>query len=213
MQQGLSTSSPAQPPALAGFSNVNRYFDKRMDVWAAKILPGELYVSMQGEMIVTVLGSCVAACIRDRVKGIGGMNHFMLPQENEHSHNWGKDALETRYGNWAMEALINEILKRGGKRGYLEVKLFGGGKVLQHMTDIGERNIGFVRRFVEEEGLKVLAEDLGGLQPRKVLYFPDTGAVKVRRLQKVENDTVFNREQEYAKKVSTGKLDGEVELF
>ena len=204
---------PKQPPALAGFQQINRYWDPRMHVWSAKILPGELYVSMHGEMVTTVLGSCVAACIRDKQKGIGGMNHFMLPVEGEHSHGWGGDALETRYGNWAMEALINEILKRGGKRGHLEVKLFGGGAVLENMTDIGERNIDFVRSFLADEGLKIAAEDLGGKLPRKVLYFPDTGSCRVRRLNHVKNSTLYSREEAYAKKVSSASTDGSVELF
>jgi chemotaxis protein CheD len=204
---------PQQPPVLAGFQDINRYWDQRMNVWAAKILPGELYVSLHGEMVSTVLGSCVSACIRDSVIGIGGMNHFMLPQEAEHSHSWGGDALETRYGNWAMESLINEILKRGGKRGYLEVKLFGGGAVLENMTDIGKRNIDFVRHFLADEGLRIVAEDLGGKLPRKVLYFPDTGAVRVRRLNEVKSDTLYSREKEYAAKVSSSSTDGSVELF
>lgn len=204
---------PQQPPALSGFQQINRYWDQRMNVWSAKILPGELYVSLHGEMITTVLGSCVSACIRDREKGIGGMNHFMLPTESKHSHAWGGDALDTRYGSWAMEALINEILKRGGRRGYLEVKLFGGGAVLENMTDIGERNIDFVRHFLAEEGLKVVAEDLGGKRPRKVLYFPDTGACRVRRLNEVKNTTLFEREKAYAKKVSSSSTDGSIELF
>ena len=105
--------SPA-PKAHPGFEGINRYWDKKMKVHAAKILPGELYVSTCGEMVVTVLGSCVSACIRDKVKGIGGMNHFMLPQDSEHSHQFKSGSahdVETRYGNWAMETLINEILK------------------------------------------------------------------------------------------------------
>jgi len=204
---------PRQPPVLAGFQQINRYWDQRMNVWAAKILPGELYVSLHGEMVSTVLGSCVSACIRDCVIGIGGMNHFMLPAEAEHSHAWGGGALTTRYGNWAMESLINEILKRGGKRGYLEVKLFGGGAVLENMTDIGARNIEFVRHFLADEGLRVVAEDLGGKLPRKVLYFPDTGAVRVRRLNEVKSETLFSREKAYAAKVSSTSTDGSVELF
>ena len=204
---------PPQPPVLAGFEKVNRYWDRNQQVHAAKILPGELYVSTHGEMIATVLGSCVSACIRDRHKGIGGMNHFMLPQDTAHSHSWGGDSLETRYGNWAMEALINEILKRGGKRGYLEVKLFGGGQVLENMTDIGARNIQFVRSYLEEEGLKIAAEDLGGVQPRKVLYFPDTGACRIRRLNRVTNETLYDREKAYAKEVNKGSNEGSIELF
>ncbi|MBV1877505.1 MAG: chemoreceptor glutamine deamidase CheD [Pseudomonadales bacterium] len=206
---------PQSPPVIPGFENINRYWDKKLKVHAAKLMPGELYVSMHGEMVVTVLGSCVAACIRDKVKGIGGMNHFMLPQETENSQNFAGTAhdVETRYGNWAMESLINEVLKRGGRRGYLEVKLFGGGKVMENMSDVGERNIDFVRRFLVEEGLKIVAEDLGGLRPRKILYFSDTGACRVRRLNQVVNNTVFSREKEYAKKVAGPATDGSIELF
>lgn len=205
-----------QPPLIQGFENINRYWDKKMAVHAAKILPGELYVSAHGEMVVTVLGSCVAACIRDTVRGIGGMNHFMLPQESENSYQFSASSahdVETRYGNWAMETLINEILKAGGKRGYLEVKLFGGGRVLESMTDVGQRNIDFVKQYLLEEGLKIAAEDLGGVRPRKVLYFPDTGACRVRRLNQVTNNTVLKREKAYASKVTTSSADGSIELF
>ena len=209
----MQDTRPRQPPALVGFSHVNRYWDQRMALWAAKILPGEVYVSLHGEMIATVLGSCVAACVRDVKKGIGGMNHFMLPEPSEHSTQWGSDNLATRYGNWAMEALINEILKRGATRANLEIKLFGGGQIIEHMTDIGMRNIQFVREFVNAEGLAIAASDLGGQRPRKVLYFPDTGAVKVKRLNKVSNQTIYSREQDYAKHVNVDSTDGSIELF
>lgn len=202
-----------QPPPLVGFSHINRYWDQRMALWSAKILPGEVYVSLHGEMIATVLGSCVAACIRDVKKGIGGMNHFMLPEPSEHSTNRGSDNLATRYGSWAMEALINEILKRGASRENLEIKLFGGGQIIENMTDIGMRNIDFVRQFVMNEGLAIAASDLGGQRPRKVLYFPDTGAVKVKRLNRVSNETIYSREREYAKHVNVDSTDGSIELF
>lgn len=209
-------SEKKQPPLIPGFENVNRYWDKKMSVHAAKILPGELYVSAHGEMVVTVLGSCVSACIRDTARGIGGMNHFMLPQDSANSHQFDPGSahdVETRYGNWAMETLINEILKAGGKRGYLEVKLFGGGRVLESATDVGQRNIEFVKQYLLEEGLKITAEDLGGVRPRKVLYFPDTGACRVRRLNQVTNNTVLKREKAYARKVTTSSADGSIELF
>ena len=130
-------TEPTHPleKALPGFDDVNRYWDKYHGKYVAKILPGECYVTTNDELVATVLGSCVSACIRDKVFGIGGMNHFMLPEPSEHSHGWGGDNLNTRYGNWAMEALINEILKRGGRRGTLEVKLFGGGQIIENMTN------------------------------------------------------------------------------
>lgn len=204
------------PPALPGFEHVNRYWDARMNLSAAKILPGEFYVSRSGEMIVTVLGSCVAACIRDKQLGIGGMNHFMLPQKGAHStENWGAAVSSaSRYGNWAMEFLINEILKLGGTRRNLEIKIFGGGNVLNGMSDVGARNIDFVRQYIFDENFRIAAEDVGDIFPRKVLYFPDTGAVKVRKLRDVANDTLLRREQEYSRNlVQKTDVSGDVELF
>jgi len=202
------------PKPLRGFEHVNRYWDKRLDVAAAKILPGEFYVSTHGEMIATVLGSCIAACIRDRVIGIGGMNHFMLPASNNHS-SWSVNDINesTRYGNWAMEYLINAILKEGGKKENLEVKLFGGGQVLANMTNIGARNIEFAVRYLEQEKLRIVAQDVGGNYPRKVLYFPDTGSVKMRKIKKQHNNTVEKREEIYRKTINQQPGGGDVELF
>ncbi|WP_250657660.1 chemoreceptor glutamine deamidase CheD [Alkalimarinus coralli] len=204
------------PRALPGFEHINRYWDKRMNLAAAKIMPGELYVSLHGEMIVTVLGSCVSACIRDRIHGIGGMNHFMLPVQGEHSSSqWGSNHISSasRYGNWAMEFLINEILKAGGERKNLEVKVFGGGNVLSNMTNIGLRNIEFVKHYLSDEGLQIAASDVGGSFPRKVLYFPDTGAVKVRKMKQTRNDTIIQREKAYIEDINKKPASGEVELF
>jgi chemotaxis protein CheD len=194
-----------QPPLSHEFEHVNRYWDKMHEVWAAKILPGEFYVSTHGEMISTVLGSCISVCIRDKKKGIGGMNHFMLPQNNEFSsENWGNNPATSasRYGNWAMEYMINAILKRGGEKKNFEVKVFGGGQMMAKMTDIGQKNILFVYQYLAEEKLKIEASDVGDIYARKVLFFPDTGNVKVRRIKNVKNDTIIRRETEYEKHVS-----------
>jgi len=158
---------------LAGFSHINRYWDKQNEIISAKILPGQFYVTKENEAIVTVLGSCISACIRDPLSGVGGMNHFMLPADNS-----GKDTKlseSARYGNFAMEMLINEILKNGGKKQNLEVKIFGGGKILRNMTDVGERNIEFAITYIKTEGLKLISSDVGSPHPRKVYYFPDSG--------------------------------------
>mgnify|MGYP006116297649 FL=1 len=170
-------TAPKMPKPLPGFENVNRYWDRQQNVAAAKILPGEFYVSVQGEMISTVLGSCISACIRDTKIGVGGMNHFMLPESADGQGSWeqnAKNGASSRYGNWAMEFLINEILKQGGRKQNMEVKLFGGGQILANMTDVGKRNIEFAIQYLEQEGLKVIAKNVGGPFPRKVLYFPDT---------------------------------------
>jgi len=205
------------PPALGGFEHINRYWDHTMSVNAAKILPGEFYVSKHGEMIVTVLGSCVSACVRDRVLGVGGMNHFMLPIQGEHStEQWGTSTVSSasRYGNWAMEFLINEILKLGGKKENLEIKIFGGGRVLDTVsTNIGERNISFVKSFLKKEGLTIQAMEAGGMYSRKVLYFPDTGAVEVRKLKSVRNKTIVRREEKYIHDIQEHPKEGDVELF
>ncbi|MBV1883785.1 MAG: chemoreceptor glutamine deamidase CheD [Pseudomonadales bacterium] len=212
----LSSPEMDLPNVLPGFEQINRYWDKRQCVFAAKILPGEFYVSKQGEMIVTVLGSCVSACIRDPIVGVGGMNHFMLPEQRENMVASRRESDEsTRYGNWAMEFLINEILKLGGRRGNLEIKLFGGSRVIQGMKnlDVGSGNVDFVRDYIRQEGLKIQSEDLGGTFPRKVLYFPDTGSVKVRKLKSIANNKLLERETQYAKQIKGKPTQGEVELF
>ena len=146
---------------LPGFEHVRRYWDPAQGSMTAKVLPGEFYVSMQDELIATVLGSCVSACIRDRRRNIGGMNHFMLPEPMGERDGWSATVgRAARYGNDAMEQLINAILKAGGKREDLEVKVFGGGRVLTQMTDIGERNIAFVRRYLAAERLDLAAAGL-----------------------------------------------------
>ena len=202
---------------LTGFEHINRYWDKNMQVPAAKILPGECYVSNRGEMIVTVLGSCIAACVRDVKKGIGGMNHFMLPIQTEQHTITRANSVNPAlcYGNWAMEFLLNSILKMGGQRENLEVKLFGGGRVLAGMNniDIGRKNIEFALSFLEKEGLRVQSRDLGDEYPRKVLYFPDTGAVKLRKMRTVANDTVQRREKAHFDSMVKRPPTGDVELF
>ncbi len=205
-----------QPPAEKGFEHVNRYYDKRQNTWVAKILPGEFYVTSHGEMISTVLGSCISACIRDKKLGIGGMNHFMLPEANDHSTaSWGSDGntAATRYGNWAMEYLLNTLYKMGSRKQDLEIKLFGGGQVLAAMTDIGQRNILFAYDFLRKEGLKIEAADVGDIFSRKVLFFPDTGSVKIRRMSSTRNETILQREKGYMERIKAHKDDSDIELF
>lgn len=205
-----------QPIPEKGFEHVNRYYDPKLNVWTAKILPGEFYVTAHGEMIATVLGSCISACVRDVKLGIGGMNHFMLPVQNEHStEQWGSDVntSETRYGNWAMEYLLNTLYKLGCSKRNLEVKLFGGGQVLASMTDVGQRNILFAYDFLRKEGLNIKAADVGDVYSRKVLFFPDTGSVKVRRITMTKNETIIQREKGYLESIRQRKDESDIELF
>jgi chemotaxis protein CheD len=205
-----------KPHALPGFNEINRYWDKVNNTFTAKILPGEFYVTTNRELITTVLGSCVSACIRDPIFGIGGMNHFMLPLEGVNSSNAWKNTdncAATRYGNVAMELLINNILKHGGDRKNLEVKVFGGGKILAQMTDVGRRNIDFVREYLNVEGFEISAEDLGDNTPRKILYDPITGKVRLKKLRSLHNNTIIHREKTYMRDLEQQPTEGEIDLF
>jgi chemotaxis protein CheD len=190
----------------------NVYYDRTFDRDAAKILPGEYYFTAKDMMIVTVLGSCVSACVRDRVNGVGGMNHFMLPDGGDSD---SPVSASMRYGTYAMEVLINELLKAGARRENLEAKVFGGGNVLRGFVaiNVGQRNAEFVRRYLHAEGIRIIAEDLNDIHPRKVYFFPRTGKVLVKKLKQLNNNTLVNREYDYAHRIQTGEVSGSVDLF
>lgn len=207
---------PPLPLPLPGFEHVRRTWNETYQSYAARILPGEYYVTKNDEGVYTTLGSCISACIRDRVSGIGGMNHFMLPAtESTEVDAWKAASLSaaTRYGNYAMEHLINEILRNGGQRQNLEVKIFGGGRIIASMTDVGARNIAFARDYLKTEGLLVTSEDVGDVFPRMVVYFPATGRVRVKRLRSLHNNTIATLETRYLESVKTQPIGGDVELF
>ena len=189
-----------------GYDHVRRYYDVTNKCYSAKILPGEYYVTNKSEMITTVLGSCVSACIYDMQHNYGGMNHFMLPGADQ------EDA-SARYGLFAMESLINEILKLGCKKENLRAKLFGGGQIIAKMTDIGQKNISFAKKFLFAEGIPLESSDLGLSFPRKVNFFPATGKVMVKRLQSVKNTTIEDRELLYMQKLAKDDISGEIDLF
>lgn len=175
------------------------YYDSAFQSQAVKVLPNEYYVTNENMMISTVLGSCVAACIHDPVTGVGGMNHFMLPEGDMQS----PASATMRYGAFAMEVLINELLKAGASRDRLEAKVFGGGAVLAAMQqmNIGERNGQFVLNYLKTEGIPVKAQDLGDVHARRINYFPRDGRVMVRKMaphhQRAE-EIIAKREQEAA---------------
>lgn len=190
------------------------YFDRTFDCEAAKISPGEYYYTDKDMLIVTVLGSCVSACIRDTISGIGGMNHFMLPDSGAADKD-SPVSESMRYGTYAMEVLINQLLRNGARRENLEAKIFGGGNVLKSFTtiNVGDRNAIFVRKFLKEEGIRVASEDLLDIYPRKVYYFPKTGRVLVKKLKNMHNDTLVKREEAYASKLKVTEVSGEIDLF
>lgn len=191
----------------------NLYFDRHLEIETAKILPGEYFVTGRDMGIVTVLGSCVAACVRDPVLGIGGMNHFMLPHEGEDRP--APLSSSARYGSYAMEVLINSLIKLGASRSRLEAKLFGGGNVLKGFTatNVGERNAVFAVEYMRTEGVRVVAQDLRDDCPRKVYFFPATGRVLVKKLRSIHNNTILRRESEYESRLSHLPVAGAVELF
>jgi chemotaxis protein CheD len=200
----------------SGFEEIlapNHYFDTHFDIEAAKILPGEYYVTSRNMLLVTVLGSCVSACIRDRTTGIGGMNHFMLPHGGEDENS--PLSASARYGSYAMEVMINQLFKLGAKRNNLEAKVFGGGNVLRGFTvaNIGERNANYVLDYLDTENIRIASQDLRDIYPRKVYFFPQSGKVLVKRLKTAHNDTIIEREKEYSSRLDHAKLSGDVELF
>jgi len=176
----------------------NLYFDTHFDRPGVKLLPNEFYTTKEDMVLVTVLGSCVAACIQDRAIGIGGMNHFMLPDDGA---DVGQPAAHSmRYGAYAMEVLINELIKAGGRRERFEAKVFGGAAVLAGMTtmNIGDRNSAFVRRYLATENIRIVAEDLQGSHPRKIAFLPRTGQVMVKKLRLAQEPSVAERERALA---------------
>jgi len=193
-------------------SGARRFFDVSMGAWVVKVFPGEYYVTKKAdEVLVTVLGSCVSACIRDPHRGIGGMNHFMLAEGE--AGGWGGMGNAARYGNFAMEKLLNELLKLGCARKALEIKVFGGGNVTDSRNLIGTDNSDFVMRYLENENLSCAAHDLRGQYPRRIQYFPKTGRVIRRLLTGGESNVVNRDENEYARRLTTNKPVGTIELF
>lgn len=214
MNDRFATSE--RPAAMPGFERVQRTWDQDHQRWSAKILPGEYFVTRSDEAIATVLGSCISACIRDPALRVGGMNHFMLPEDTTSGKSsWldPQNGLATRYGSFAMESLINDLLKCGARKERLEVKLFGGGNILSALTDIGARNIEFARAFLRMEGLTISAEDVGDTVPRRIIYFPTTGRVLVRRLRALDKQALADRERQHLATLRAKPAENDVELF
>ena len=188
-----------------------RYHDKAFGCEAVKILPGEYFATDRDMALVTVLGSCVAACLRDPVAGVGGMNHFMLP----HDDSARPLARSARYGAYAMEVLINKLMRMGARRERLEAKVFGGGAVVPGLTqiNIGEDNAKFAIEYLRNERISVSADDLMGTEPRKVYFFPRSGKALVRMLRTLRNNTILEREASYSRRLNQLPSGGDIELF
>jgi chemotaxis protein CheD len=191
------------------------YFDRNFSCDAVRILPGEYYFTGKDIMLTTVLGSCVAACIQDRISGIGGMNHFLLPDNGGDTDADSPVSDSMRYGSFAMEVLINNLLKSGARRCNLVAKVFGGGNVLPGMTtlNVGARNAQFVLRYLKTDNIPVLSEDLEDRYPRKVCFFPATGKVMVKKLKENRDANLIRQELNYTDSLKLSRSVGEIDLF
>ena len=196
-------AAPRKPGEASFF-----YRDAHFSNDAVKVLPGEYFVHDEDILITTTLGSCIAACLWDRERRVGGMNHFMLPEGSGDSG---------RYGSYAMELLINELMKRGATRMTLEAKVFGGGAVIAGMSSInvGERNTQFVIDYLQTEHIPIVSRDVLEIYPRKVCFLPASGKAMVKRLAPAHADNLLAQDrvaaQRAAAPISTG--GGSVDLF
>jgi len=197
-------------PTLPGFEGFNRFWITSQKRFAVKVKPGEHYVTKEDELLVTTLGSCISACVRDVQAGIGGMNHFILPEASSGS---SAASAGMRYGAFAMEQLINDLLKFGARRERLEVKVTGGGQMLGQVSVIGQRNVEFVREFLQIEGLPISSEDLGGDMPRKVMYMPEEGRMLVKRMPNTHMNRLLEAEAGYQRQLGNQMEETDIELF
>jgi chemotaxis protein CheD len=223
MLASIATASSAAPAASSSSHRLDKlkarphrpgeasffYFDAHFRNEAVKVLPGEYFVHDEDLLITTTLGSCIAACIWDRQQHIGGMNHFMLPDGGNGSGDSG------RYGSYAMELLIGELIKRGATRSTMEAKVFGGGAVISGMNsiNIGERNTTFVMDYLRTERITVVSKDVMDVYPRKVCFLPASGKAMVKRLASTNTEALAAQERAAAVKAAPVVSGGSVDLF
>lgn len=203
------TGAFAPAPAQAGEASFF-YYDHHFQYNAVKVLPGEYFVTGENMVICTVLGSCIAACLWDRNLNIGGMNHFMLPEGDSND-------VSGRYGSYAMEVLINEMIKLGARRESMQAKIFGGGQVMANFStmNVGERNTDFVTQYLHTERIPIVSEDVLDIYPRKVVYFPMTGKAMVKRLAHAHPEALVEQERARGSAAQLAKTNagGSVDLF
>jgi len=211
----ISSNTPAAGSRLERLKGAPRkpgeasffFYDAHFKNDAVKILPGEYFVHDEDMLIMTTLGSCIAACLWDRNAKVGGMNHFMLPDGAGESG---------RYGSYAMELLINEMMKRGASRMTMEAKVFGGGQVISGMNtmNVGERNTSFVIDYLKTERIPIVSKDVLDIYPRKVCFLPGSGKAMVKRLAPAHPEALVQQERVAAQKaVPAATGGGSVDLF
>lgn len=183
------------------------FYDAHFRSEAVKVLPGEFFVFDEDIAIMTTLGSCIAACLWDRSANVGGLNHFMLPEGNGESG---------RYGLFAMELLINEMLKKGANKSRMEAKVFGGGAVISGMSslNVGERNTAFVMDYLRTERITVVSKDVLDIYPRKVCFLPASGKAMVKRLASTNTEMLQAQEKAASRAAApVASAGGSVDLF
>ena len=202
------------PTSTKGFEEIQRKWDNKHNKIVARVDPGAFYITAHDEYVFTRLGSCVAACIWDPLLGVGGLNHFLLP-ERELNEDWHElMSFSCRYGNFAMEQLINGILSLGGQKQRLRAKIFGGAQMgKETVLNVGRSNIEFVKNYLHMEGIEVESEDLGGGWPRKVLFHPNSGKVLLKRLPVSGIVEMEKEERVYLKGIVKEQTESKVELF
>jgi len=196
------------------YRSYNKQFKSNMVI----IQPGEFYITNSNESIATVLGSCISVCLYDIKKHIGGMNHFMLPGDFKDEDIFRSKS--GRYGMFAMEKLINEMLKKGGNKENFIAKVFGGAHVLNFRNtdgNIPDANISFVKTYLTFEEIKIVSSDLGGNIGRKIIFFPkNNGKFLVKKLSTSEDSSFISQEKEYKSdifKKEKGDLYGGITIF
>ena len=207
-------AAPAAPTRLGQLKAVKRnpgeasffWYETQFSSEAVKVLPGEYFVDSEELLIMTTLGSCIAACLWDRNARVGGLNHFMLPEGSSDNG---------RYGAYAMELLINEMMKRGASRSSLEAKVFGGGQVMAGMDrlSIGERNTRFVLDYLKAERIPVVSKDVLDIYPRKVCFLPASGKAMVKRLAATAAATAQALQAQVRAAAAVGTGGGSIDLF
>ena len=201
-------AAPRKPGEASFF-----FYDAHFRNEAVKVLPGEFFVHDEDILVMTTLGSCIAACLWDRERRIGGMNHFLLPDGGGSS---GKDGDTGRYGSYAMDLLIGELVKRGATRGNIEAKVFGGGAVISGMNtiNVGERNTRFVLDYLRTERISVVSKDVLDIYPRKVCFLPHSGTAMVTRLASANTEALAAQERAAATRSAPATANaGSVDLF
>lgn len=180
-------------------------FHHKLDRINYIIHPGEFHATGDPVIISTVLGSCIAVALYDAKAKIGGMNHFLLPGTIDKAHLYTTS--EGRYGLFAMELLINQMLKLGAKKERLEAKVFGGARMFKFDTTgitggVSESNVEFAHEYLHTEGIRIISEEVGKNYARKVLFLPDTFQVFLKGIRKpTDEEQVVAAEKQFLSKV------------